>query len=731
MSRERKESLSLHYSDFDIMGNVFRAWYDADDNLACVVDETIDEYKPNVMLVINPQDDRKWDDILVNDFGIDLEDVRPKKDNRYQKLDIEYDGLDIYDALIRAYTDGANVDALVADLIDFRDAAVRRAATARLNSAQEIIAQSNETIARAEKSLTALRNRRRVLRNRLARQKENIGREPTKESAAKILRTESQLESNAEKLSRSEQRIENAKRRIDAANADADAAHELLMRRRVTDDTANKIATTKTVRTQTQKKVATRKATMPEDVAGDDNETNNMGVLPVPNYDFQPREEKMPDSEEVKPLFDKDPEILDDEIAFKPVEFDEIKSSDKFDETKLHRPVSESEKHNDDAQATTPETHQVHRDDDYATDSYQSDEPENVGRPLELSSGDSEYEPEHYDAPSRDTEPVLDTITSVEKSVPSDVDTTGAVDNTQYSNSGMVSGPTARPMSPAAMAPAAPVAPVRPLSPITGNEPVRPVDGRTSKPTFAYYLLLILLIGLSVFTLWLYQKKNGGALPTLDMAPENMIETSTAGDTPILPADVVPTPEPVPVVVPEPEPEPDIPVLLPEADKPIDVRYPNEDVLRAAEPEPVVIESEAEVLARKDPYYVSRDDQVVYVPAEPVNVPEPIVRTTNLTAPAVIYDDDLVSVPVPDPEYDDAEYYYEDTAAVYQPGQNQYYQNDYNEYSGGFIDNAVTNEQYDEQYHEQYYDESGPTVRRNVDARDGGQYSVTYEEVKY
>jgi len=730
MARENRKSLSLQYSDFDIAGNVFRAWHDSDDNLIFIIDETIDEYKPNVLLVLNPDDDRKWDDILVNDYNVDLEDVRPKKDNKYQKLDIEYDGLDIYDALIRAYSDGKDLDTLLADLIDFRDAAIRRAATARLNSALEVIDQANETIRRAQRSLSALRDRRRTLRNRLARQKEDIGREPTKESAAKILRTESQLESNALKLSRAQTRIDNANHRIDLANADADAARELLSRRRP--DAPEVVPSNKPKKADkvslTKKKTHVLRnsvQSVQEDKQDSQNNNQEEAILPVPDYDFKPREDKMPDSEEVKPLFDKDPEILDEEIAFKPVEFDEIKSSDqKFDETTLH--------HSDD-KVTEPEYENytdvdVTRDNakwqDVARDDY--DEGRNVNeyddyagtrdiaRPQEIQHDASEYETERFDTVVDEPEPVLDTIKSVEKSTPADVDTTGRVDNTQYSNIGVT-----RPMSPAAGV-SAPVAPTRPISPITGNEPVRPVGEQRSRSTFAYYLLLILLIALSVFTLWLYQKKNGGALPFLNAVPENMIETSRGGDFPDIDDNVTAESDASVSIDIVPEPEPDIPVVLPEpvpVDKPIDVRYPNEDVLRAAEPTPVTVESEEDVLARKDPYYVSRDDQVVYVPVEP----EPEVHVTNLAAPSVIYDDDIAGVPVPGPEYDDAEYYYEDTAAVYQPSDNQYYETEYSdEQSGGFVGES-----------EGFYNEYGPETRRHLSVHDGGQYSISYDETTY
>ena len=51
---------------------------------------------------------------------------------------------------------------------------------------------------------------------------------------------------------------------------------------------------------------------------------------------------------------------------------------------------------------------------------------------------------------------------------------------------------------------------VRPVSPVTGMA-AQPVGGGGNtngrKPTFMYYVLLIALIVLSIFTLWLYQKR--------------------------------------------------------------------------------------------------------------------------------------------------------------------------------------------------------------------------------
>ena len=110
----------LTIKDYNISGHEFRAYYDADEKLVFVLDFVTDDIKPNVLLVINPVGSRKWDDILMNDYGVDLETVRPKKDNRYQKLDIEYVGLADYDQLVQDYEAHNDLSGALAKLADFR-----------------------------------------------------------------------------------------------------------------------------------------------------------------------------------------------------------------------------------------------------------------------------------------------------------------------------------------------------------------------------------------------------------------------------------------------------------------------------------------------------------------------------------------------------------------------------------------------------------------------------------
>ena len=690
MPREKKSFQKLHSVDYDIAGNAFRAWKDDSGELVFVLDEAIDEFKPNVLLVLNAHNDRKWDDILVNDYGVNLEDVRPRVDNKYQKLDIEYTGLDVYAQLIDEYERGADLSKSVADLIDFRDTAARRAAMSRLAAANDIIMTAEDTIMRAERAKAGLRDRHRNLRARLIKQKENIGREPTKQSASKILKTESQIDTIGEKLARADRRIENAKHRIEIATEDANAARDLLSRRRTVDVVVKDDVDENIVMPAARKAPHIKlKLTEPAEPEIDENsEETDSSVFPVPNYEYQsqPRDEKMENSEEVKPLLDQDPEILDEEIAFKPVAFDDIKPR-----------VDENNSANKKKEYTEPKT-----------DEAQGDDPETVARPLAFSDTDGDnvsYQEEIKETETTDETPVIDTIKTVQEASAADTDTTGRVNNTQYAN--------AEPIRPAAPSGAVPNTYSRPISPITGNAPVRPVGGERNRSSIAYYLLLILLIALSVFTLWLYQKKNGGAVPFLIAPTNGTIEATDVGtndgnfeigfdnpEPPVPPVvESVTVPEPQPIVQPEP-------VVPPE---PINVVYPNENILRAPEPDARVIESEEDVLSRKAAYDVAREDKPIYVP-------EPEPRVTNIVSPDVIFDDDVISVPVVPADYSDEDAYYQEDAMYYDDQGAYYDDGDAYQEMGGF----VTQEQPRE-----------PETTRHLDVYDGGQYSVGYTETTY
>lgn len=623
MPNEREDFIApLTATEYNISGNVFRAYYDADNKLVFILDFTDTPQKPNVLLIINPVGDRKWDDILMNDYGVDLETVRPKKDNKYQKMDIEYAGLAEYDNLIGAYNNGADLAGALAGLESFKNAAATRAAQERKSAAIDTISKTRITIEKTNETISELQVRLKNLRARLGAQRREIGKEPTKQSAAKILRTESQIDATNAKLARAKKRLENAQRRLTAAEEEIDIADAILAM----------------VKKDSEKLPAQM---LPTDIAPVEPAPVPMATVPqfteiIPAQPNEPKADDMAD-DEVKPLFDKDPEILDETIAFKPIEFDApaqippaqpVQPADAYSEPAPVQPLS-----------FTPPT----------TDA------------TTVSAEASDFSP--IDAP------VLDTITTVDEPVIAEnFVPTPIVDEV----------PAPQPIPQNAPAPVAPVAPVvpdvapapissdfRPVSPISGTPvaPATPVQQR--KPTMIYYVLLIVLIALSIFTLWLYQKSTNDTVPELGAktqpvatteAPAPVADTATTAKAPtpfIEPEPVVepvsvetpasPVAESEPVLVPEPtEPEvvvgevesvpvtpasddtqvaqavvetvPVTPAVADEAPAAVIPTVPT--VSPFLDDEPVVIPSEEEVLASKPAYNVSQQEKMFVADTE-------------------------------------------------------------------------------------------------------------------
>ena len=277
-----------------------------------------------------------------------------------------------------------------------------------------------------------------------------------------------------------------------------------------------------------------------------------------------------------------------------------------------------------------------------------------------------------------------------------------------------------------------PIEETRPMSPIQHDEKPRPVG--TKRSGIGYYILLILLIALSIFTLWLYQKKNGGTVPFLGLGekvevvePDEPVDLYEEPDVPVQVLPVYDEPEPVsqqPVVVPEPSP----------VDKPIEVRYPNDDILRGGEPDVRVIESEEDVLARKEPYGVSRDDKPILVevtePVVEIVTEEPVVEVTTVTAPDVIVEENVVSVPMPAMGED------VETVVEYDnPANVEYVSESYVYEQPQYIPEPVYVPAPQPQYVTKSYEyvaapEPVDETRRDFSVHDGGQYSVT-ETVTY
>lgn len=691
MPNEREDFYQpLTSADFDIGGNVFRAYSDADGKLVFVIDWVVNDVKPNVLLVINPDGNRKWDDILMNDYGVDLETVRPKKDNKYQKLDIEYIGLADYDRLIRVYRAGGDLTDALAQLEIFRNMAARRAAIERMAAADLTATRARETLDKTSDTLDELQARLKNLRGKLAAQRRDVGREPTKQSAAKILRTESQIDAVNDKLARAKKRMANAQSRIAAAADEADLAREILAR--------------------------LDKVQMGHVYESDDDnddllpmiQQNAGGVMPVVNpplpailddentqitntteTNVQPKANTM-DDEEVKPLFDTDPKILDDEIAFKPVEFDAPSRLPAVEPVSEIAPVEDVPVY---APKPMPESEPVG-----AIEPIAFTPPVFEGVPTNQESEPVDAEPEQPVAP------VLDSLTSVNAPAPMlDSELMPGYDNAPVADvpvqpdvyaSDVVSPDVPKSMPEIAVAPT--TSEFRPVSPIASGADEAPMVERR-RPTMLYYVLLILLIVLSVFALWMFQNKFQGDLtPNLgaEIAPvesevvepvvEPVVDVPVVVEPvvaePVVVAPVVPAePEVVPDVVPEPVPvTPPVPVaVVPDVvPEPVPVTPVIEEPVQK-------IPTEAEVMASKPAYNVSQNEKMfvaatdyetdVPVVAEPemvtVDVVEPVVKpvaakpiVVNQHVPQIVVSEPIAAEPeyvatdYAEPEYVEEEF---------------------------------------------------------------------------
>ena len=556
---------------YDIEGNNIRAFYDSTDDLVFVLDDTINESKPNVLLVLNPDGDKKWDEILSSEYEIDLETIRPKQDNKYQKLDIEYSGLGVYDSLINAYEAGESLEENLNQLAILRDSAARHSAMVRLNTANEIIAKTNATIVRTKQSIVRLQERLKTLRVKLVATKKEIGKVSTKQSASKVLKIESQIEAVTEKLNRAKSRLTSAQRRLEVASVDAELASAVLNRPALENKNLKKVKTmsvedkkrkVKTLPVETEYKDGDDavKDEDTEEIAEDDEDVQ----LPVKFKDSVPVPQDQEDEEEteeteqdtdVEPLFDEEPQIMDDKIAFKPVLLDA--PDDKEDVSQL--PVV-----NDDEENFVPAEREEQMEEKNIENKPVLESMMPVEEKADEPVVDTEEEP-LIDAeeqkpvidmmkPIQEEEtqkPAVDIITPVKdiklpsENTDQDVKLESEFEESEIlpelsqdtveftpveTEETIVETPVEKKIEEKSMW--QPVAEEsqrpRPVSPQLANSPVTPtmpvynnagsvdsVDNKGRRPGLLYYLLLIILIGLSVFTLWLYQKNIEPTSPEL------------------------------------------------------------------------------------------------------------------------------------------------------------------------------------------------------------------------
>ncbi len=712
-----RESLykKLTSVDFNITGSLLRAYYDADNKLVFVLDYLRNEIKPNVLLVLNAVGGRKWDDVLVNDYGIDLETVRPKENNKYQKLDVEYSGLAEYDAVLQAYNSGDGLDDALMNLNAFRSSAAMRAAVERRDDAELTVNKAQDTIDKTQEKLQDLHEKLKKLRSKLAGYRANVGKEPTKQSAAKILRVEAQIDSTDEKINRAKNRLAKAQKRLALAQDEIDAANAIL-------DLLNNVnLPAKPVMTDM---AVVSNAQLPAEIDDDfiDDEIEKM-LEDVEN--FEPKAEIMAD--DVKPLLDKDPNVLDEHIAFKPVDFSgaqvdnnipvvqpnfmpetfeesadyeevEPMSSDALDLSKpLYSDGADAEVKDDGFVLPMP-VEKIIEDNPIIEDNAEAEEkidPELLGvfKPVEIPqivdevehsvvphSQFEEKETDVYEKPLQ--APIYEPI------MPQPV-VTEEVQNDGFNVENDVSFEKTE----VAMAPiSSDYRPVSPMASNTDNDSAAPIDVvsansvGTRKPTFVYYIMLILLIVLSIFTLWFYQKSAGDSTPVLG-AQTDVVETDIDDvvvpeeNNPavfVAPKDVEPQvvglaaesaqivevsptenlgadagtadvvfdetvlPEDVPVMQPEPvvftpEVEPVVVEITQKVEEPV-VIEPESPFL--SDEEVKLIKTEEEILKEKPVYGVASESDVLTI----VNEPDVVMPTVVAQDTVVVDDVDLETV---------------------------------------------------------------------------------------
>ena len=704
---------------YDIAGNKISAFYDSDDNLIFVLDNTINNLKPNVLLVINPDADRKWDEILSDDYDVDLETIRPKQNNKYQKLDIEYSGLDVYDNLINAYNAGTDLDVNLNQLNVLRNSAARHSAMVRLNMANEIISKTNTTIVQTRETIVRLTERVKTLRAKLSATKKEIGRVPTKQSASRVLKLESQIDATNEKLKRAKKRLESAQKRLETATVDAELASDLLNQPTAEIKQTTKQATKNHPVTVAQKhELQTVEPEFDDDLDNQNDDDND---------DYDDDDEDFDDNNGVAPLFDKDPEILNEDIAFKPISFQTSNTTETPTEQmrnipELPEPEPEQELSNIDTDADKDDSETSF---EFPYINTNSELPE----PAETTSDVSEIQ----NITPIENKPVLETLSPINSVAKKEPDfepipniPTESIEENRSIMENMMPLPrqpepefVPEPVDNTVFEPEATIlpepTPANVPEPVPNVEPEavveKPIDNNLikpmtetmhaeivgsdnkQKPTLMYYVLLFVLIVLSIFTLWLYQKNTVDSTPVLQANVEktSVLKTNpkpVVAQKPVVSADEdvdsdsvfldeqETTPAPIPAqpndgvdeqentIDSEPDemdeefiPEPSEPVIMDAVPARVTTSAQTEDTSRT-------LKTEEEVLAQKPIYEPGAKHDKMFVDSEP--------ETIDTDEPSTEYVDDTNTEMMYVGNEEDV--FYDEEEEQYQAEQNEYYE---------------------------------------------------------
>jgi hypothetical protein len=199
----------------------FIAFYNGE-RIAAVLDTTADEAAPNHLLIVAPRagenpvnPDTKWDTILKEDFGIDPNLLRPKENTKYQKLDISYGDLSLFDAF-SVEPNEEMLEILVENRLNLAlENAYRR-------EEQYLLAHNRAslTITRAESGIELLNMRVSNLSRKALRESDDATKA---EATAKLYLA-------TEKLKRAQRRLKRAIKRAGATEADLAARRAQISR---------------------------------------------------------------------------------------------------------------------------------------------------------------------------------------------------------------------------------------------------------------------------------------------------------------------------------------------------------------------------------------------------------------------------------------------------------------------------------------------------------------------
>lgn len=205
----------------------FTAFYADHGHLLFVLDKTCDQITPNVRLILNkdPKNpDRKWDEILSKDYGLDLQQIRPKKGHLFQKLDIEYDNLSVYE---RAF-DNPKDDILLNRIVINKEKAAFAHALKRMEEERYGLEKAEETVEGSMNALKAVRKSLALAQARMQKLKALKKEHPHKVDEEKESRALELLYKAIEKEKIRERRVKRAKVRIEKSRRELDAIHARL-----------------------------------------------------------------------------------------------------------------------------------------------------------------------------------------------------------------------------------------------------------------------------------------------------------------------------------------------------------------------------------------------------------------------------------------------------------------------------------------------------------------------